>query len=216
MNLAWLKRWEVMLGLVLVLEFVLFTSVSPYFLDVHTLSDASFNFTERVLVALPLALLIIAGEIDISVAAIIALASVAMGLAAEQGVGTPGLVAVGLGTGLAAGEWQSFDPSAVSTRSLLAFAYLVVFGSIIAFTAYSYLLRNARPTVVSTYAFVNPIVAVLLGWLVAGEALTSRVALAGLFILGALWAILRDESEVEQAIVDPDPTTGEAARSCAG
>ena len=72
------------------------------------------------------------------------------------------------------------------------------------------------PTVVSTYAFVNPIVAVLLGWLVAGEALTSRVALAGLFILGALWAILRDESEVEQAIVDPDPTTGEAARSCAG
>jgi rhamnose transport system permease protein len=98
-----LKRWEVMLGLVLVSEFVLFASISPYFLDVHTLSDASFNFTERALVALPLALLIIAGEIDISVAAIIALASVAMGLAAEQGVGTPGLALIGLGTGLAAG-----------------------------------------------------------------------------------------------------------------
>jgi rhamnose transport system permease protein len=98
-----LKRWESVLALVLVFEFVLFASISPYFLDVNTLSDATFNFTERALVALPLALLIIAGEIDISVAAIIALASVAMGLAAEQGVGTPGLAAVGLGTGLAAG-----------------------------------------------------------------------------------------------------------------
>jgi rhamnose transport system permease protein len=92
-----------MLALVLVLEFVLFSSLSPYFLSVDTLSDASFNFTERALVALPLALLIIAGEIDISVAAIIALASVAMGLAATSGVGTPGLVGVGLGTGLLAG-----------------------------------------------------------------------------------------------------------------
>ena len=66
-----LKRWEVVLAMVLVLEFVLFSSVSPYFLSVDTLSDATFNFTERALVALPLALLIIAGEIDISVAAIV-------------------------------------------------------------------------------------------------------------------------------------------------
>ena len=92
-----------MLAVVLVLEFVLFASVSPYFLSVDTLSDATFNFTERALVALPLALLIIAGEIDISVAAIIALSSVAMGLAAEQGVGTAGIAAIGLGTGLLAG-----------------------------------------------------------------------------------------------------------------
>ena len=119
-------------------------------------------------------------------------------------------------TGLVTGEWQSFDPAQVSARSLAALAYLIVFGSIVAFTAYSYLLRNARPTVVSTYAFVNPIVAVLLGWLIAGEALSGRVALAGLFILGALWAILRDEPEVEQLVTDPDPKTGDAARSCAG
>ena len=98
-----LKRWETVLALVLVLEFVLFASVSPYFLSVDTLSDATFNFTERALVALPLALLIIAGEIDISVAAIIALASVAMGLAAGQGIGTAGIAAIGLGTGLLAG-----------------------------------------------------------------------------------------------------------------
>jgi len=98
-----LFRWETMLALVLVLEFVLFSSLSPYFLSVDTLSDATFNFTERALVALPLALLIIAGEIDISVAGIIALASVAMGLGAAAGVGTPGLAAIGLGTGFAAG-----------------------------------------------------------------------------------------------------------------
>jgi rhamnose transport system permease protein len=98
-----LKRWEVVLAMVLVLEFVLFSSVSPYFLSVDTLSDATFNFTERALVALPLALLIIAGEIDISVAAIIALSSVTMGLAAGQGVGTTGIATIGLGTGLLAG-----------------------------------------------------------------------------------------------------------------
>lgn len=98
-----LLRWESMLALVLIVEFVCFANLSPYFLDVWTLSDATFNFTERAVIALPLALLIIAGEIDISVAAIIALASVAMGLAAASGVQTPGLVAVGLSTGLAAG-----------------------------------------------------------------------------------------------------------------
>jgi rhamnose transport system permease protein len=100
---ARLLRWESMLAVVLILEFVLFSSISPYFLSVETLSDATFNFTERAIVALPLALLIIAGEIDISVAAIIALASVAMGLASAQGVGTAGVAAVGLGTGLLAG-----------------------------------------------------------------------------------------------------------------
>src|SRR5882757_5424566 len=101
--LSRLLRWESMLALVLVLEFVTFSSLSPYFLNVDTLSDATFNFTERALIALPLALLIIAGEIDISVAAIIALASVAMGLAAAHGMGTAGLAATGLATGLAAG-----------------------------------------------------------------------------------------------------------------
>ena len=98
-----LRRWESMLALVLVIEFITFASLSPYFLNIWTLSDATFNFTERAVIALPLALLIIAGEIDISVAAIIALASVAMGLAAAHGVDTPGLVAIGLGTGLVAG-----------------------------------------------------------------------------------------------------------------
>jgi rhamnose transport system permease protein len=98
-----LVRWESMLAAVLVGEFVLFACISPYFLDIYTLSDATFNFTERAIVALPLALLIIAGEIDISVAAIIALSSVVMGITAGQGAGTATVVCAGLGTGLVAG-----------------------------------------------------------------------------------------------------------------
>jgi rhamnose transport system permease protein len=127
MNTRVLLRWESVLAGVLVLEFVLFTSISPYFLSVDTLSDASFNFTERALVALPLALLIVAGEIDISVGAIMALSSVAMGLAAEQGVGTPGLASIGLATGLAAGcvngalvTWGKV-PSIVATIGTMTF-----------------------------------------------------------------------------------------------
>jgi rhamnose transport system permease protein len=100
---ALLKRWETMLVVALVVAFASFAAISPYFLSVDTLSDATFNFTERALVALPLALLIIAGEIDISVAGIIALASVVMGLAAEQGAGTATLALLGSSTGLAAG-----------------------------------------------------------------------------------------------------------------
>lgn len=103
MKAVLLLRWETMLAAVLIAAFAVFSALSPYFLSVDTLSDATFNFTERAIVALPLALLIIAGEIDISVAAIIALASVAMGLASSQGTGTWGLVAIGLGTGLSAG-----------------------------------------------------------------------------------------------------------------
>jgi rhamnose transport system permease protein len=95
--------WESLLVVVIVAVFASIASVSPYILDPWTLSDATFNFTEKALIALPLALLIIAREIDISVAAIIALASVAMGLAAQAGFSTPALVAIGLGTGLAAG-----------------------------------------------------------------------------------------------------------------
>jgi ribose/xylose/arabinose/galactoside ABC-type transport system permease subunit len=96
-------RWEVALALVLVADLVLNTILSPYFLDVWVWSDAMFYVTERAVVALPLALLIIAGEIDISIAGIIALSSVAMGVGAAQGIPTPGLLAIGLLTGLCAG-----------------------------------------------------------------------------------------------------------------
>ncbi|MBP9824721.1 MAG: EamA family transporter, partial [Thermoanaerobaculia bacterium] len=97
------------------------------------------------------------------------------------------------------GEWTAFDPSQVTASALWAFAYLVIFGSIVAFTAYAYLLRNARPTVVSTYAFVNPIVAVLLGWWIVDEPVSGRVVVAGALILAALAAILYDEPKREVA-----------------
>jgi ribose/xylose/arabinose/galactoside ABC-type transport system permease subunit len=80
-NPAWRKllRWEVLLALVVLADFLFNARISKYFLDPWTLSDASFNFTERAIVALPMALLIIAGEIDISVGSTMALCSVVMG-----------------------------------------------------------------------------------------------------------------------------------------
>lgn len=98
-----LRSWEALLLAVAVAIFAANSFASPYFLDPWNLSDATFNFTEKAMIALPMALLVIAGEIDLSVAAIIALASTAMGYAAQLGVGTPGLVLTGLGAGLACG-----------------------------------------------------------------------------------------------------------------
>jgi rhamnose transport system permease protein len=83
--------------------FIANSFASPYFLNAWNLSDATFNFTEKALIAFAMTLLIISGEIDLSVAAIIALASTAMGAAAQAGVGTPGLVMIGIGTGLVCG-----------------------------------------------------------------------------------------------------------------
>ena len=98
-----LLRWESLLLLFLVLVFLLNMRLSPYFLDPDNLSDATFGFTEKAIVALPMALLIIAGDIDLSVAAIIALASTAMGAAAAAGAPTLALVPLGALVGLACG-----------------------------------------------------------------------------------------------------------------
>ena len=95
--------WELMLFGVAVAIFILNALASPYFLDPWNLSDATFNFTEKAMIAFAMALLIISGEIDLSVAAIIALASTAMGYAVQMGADTPALVAVGLGVGLLCG-----------------------------------------------------------------------------------------------------------------
>jgi drug/metabolite transporter (DMT)-like permease len=84
---------------------------------------------------------------------------------------------------LATGEPARFVLTAVSARSLVSLAYLVVFGALVAFTAYSWLLRVAPPVLVSTYAYVNPVVAVFLGWLLAGEPLTAGTLAAAAVIL---------------------------------
>jgi drug/metabolite transporter (DMT)-like permease len=84
------------------------------------------------------------------------------------------------------GEPWSFDVHAVALRSMLGFLYLIVFGSIVAFSAYIWLLRVSTPARVSTYAYVNPVVAVVLGWALAGEALTVRVAVAAAIIISGV------------------------------
>lgn len=88
--------------------------------------------------------------------------------------------------GVVAGEPARLDVGAISGRSLGAVAYLTVFGSLVAFTAYIWLINNVSPARVSTYAYVNPVVAVLLGWAAAGEALGWRVGVAAATIVGAV------------------------------
>lgn len=84
------------------------------------------------------------------------------------------------------GEPSRFDASKVTAESLWALGYLIVFGSIVAFSAYTWLLRVSTPARVSTYAFVNPAVAVFLGWLFADEPLSPRTLVATAVIVGAV------------------------------
>ena len=83
------------------------------------------------------------------------------------------------------GEWSRLDLAAVSSRSLWALVYLIVFGSIVTHTAYVYLLRVQTAAAVSTYAFVNPVIALVLGWLV-GEALGARALFGAVLVVGAV------------------------------
>lgn len=92
--------------------------------------------------------------------------------------------------GLATGEGRGLDAGAISASSVSALLYLIVFGSLLGFSAYVWLLRVEPPTRVSTYAYVNPVVAVGLGWLFAGEALTSQTLLAAAIIIGAVVLIV--------------------------
>jgi drug/metabolite transporter (DMT)-like permease len=84
------------------------------------------------------------------------------------------------------GEWRGFSLGAVTARSWGALAYLIVFGSLVAFSAYNWLLERYSPTLVATHTYVNPIVAVLLGWLLAGEKVTLNVAIAAAMVIGAV------------------------------
>lgn len=99
--------------------------------------------------------------------------------------------------GLLRGEWQSFDSAQVSGASLWSLAYLIVFGSLVGFVAYSWLMRNGEPALVSTYAYVNPVIAVFLGWALVGEIVTLRTILAGLVVLSAVALISRHHQKKE-------------------
>ena len=96
--------------------------------------------------------------------------------------------------GLAAGEAGDVEPSAFSTRSLLALAYLIVFGSWVAYTAYAWLLQNAPLSKVATYAYVNPVVAIVLGWLVLDELVTGVMLVGAAVIVASVALVVRVES----------------------
>jgi drug/metabolite transporter (DMT)-like permease len=111
------------------------------------------------------------------------------------------------------GEFHSLHWSVISLRSMLGLAYLIVFGSIVAFTAYTWLLQRCPPTLVATHTYANPVVAVLLGWLLAAEPLNARIVLASVAILGAILLIRRgertasDTSQSKASVSEHWPTT---------
>jgi drug/metabolite transporter (DMT)-like permease len=90
---------------------------------------------------------------------------------------------------LLTGELGRIDPGSVSLQSVLSLVYLILLGSVVAFSAYVWLLGVTTPARVGTYAYVNPVVALLLGWLLAGEALTGRALAAAAVILTAVTII---------------------------
>ena len=113
------------------------------------------------------------------------------------------------------GEFHSLHWSAISLRSILGLAFLIVFGSIVAFTAYTWLLQRCPPTLVATHTYANPVVAVLLGWLLASEPLTARVALASVAILGAIVLIRKGERVAERRGVVPVSGEAKSSAQCA-
>src|SRR3954462_13472479 len=120
-----------------------------------------------------------------------------------------------LAAGLA-GEFAGFHPGRISLRSGLSLGYLILFGSVIAYSAYMWLLEHRSPTLVATHTFVNPVVAVLLGWLLASEPLGLRTIIAGALIIGAIMFVGRgtkDELVQAKPTTDRHPTSSEPLRT---
>ena len=108
------------------------------------------------------------------------------------------------------GEWTTFNVADVSANSWFALIYLIIFGSLISFTAYSWLLKNAPPAKVATYAYVNPVVAVFLGWLIAGETFTPQMLVGSAVIVGSVALITsqdKGERNAAEGIEIQEPST---------
>ncbi|MEP3048922.1 MAG: ABC transporter permease [Roseibium sp.] len=134
-----LASWELLLLFVAVGVFILNSFASPYFLDPWNLSDATFNFTEKAMIAFAMALLIISGEIDLSVASIIALTSTAMGFAVQMGADTSLLVVIGLCVGLACGAFNGFLVTGFGLPSIV-----VTIGTMSLFRGISYIVLGDK------------------------------------------------------------------------
>lgn len=109
--------------------------------------------------------------------------------------------------GIVGGELSDFNPASITQTSLLSLGYLIAFGSLVGFTAYIWLLRHVQPSIVSTYAYVNPIIAVILGWLVADEELGPRIIFAAVIIVAAV-ALITTFS-VRKPKLPPTPASNE-------
>lgn len=105
-----------------------------------------------------------------------------MGTSLEMLAGSGGLLLASILTG----EWSRLNLAGISTQSLLSLLYLILFGALVAFSAYSWLLRVAPTPLVATYAYVNPLIAILIGNLLAGEVLTLRILLSAIIIISAV------------------------------
>ncbi|MEA2461031.1 MAG: hypothetical protein QOH90_1208, partial [Actinomycetota bacterium] len=114
-----------------------------------------------------------------------------------------------LAAGLVHGEASGIDIAKFSTSSMLAFLYLVVAGSWLAFTAYVWLLQNAPISKVATYAYVNPAVAIFLGWAILSEAITPVILLGAAIIVTSVAVIVRREAPS----ADKPPTPSRAPSS---
>jgi drug/metabolite transporter (DMT)-like permease len=109
-----------------------------------------------------------------------------------------------------AGEFRGLHLGAISLRSWLALGYLIVFGSGIGFSAYLYILQKSTAARVATYAFVNPVVALFLGWLIAGESITLRTVSAAAVILTAVILVITAPHRKPARVTTPVPAPGEA------
>ncbi len=103
---------------------------------------------------------------------------------------------------VATGELSRFDPGAISSRSVIAWTYLVLFGSLIGFSTFTWLMKHSTPAKVSTYAYVNPIVAVFLGWLVLHETVNPRIFVAAAIIIAGV-AIITVAKAIKPAAAKP-------------
>lgn len=102
-------------------------------------------------------------------------------------------------TGTVTGEAAEFDLALVSVRSLLALGYLAIAGSLIAYSAYFWLLNRFPPTLIATHTYVNPVVALVLGWSIAGEVLTARFVFGGIVVIAGIALVGRATSREGQA-----------------
>lgn len=120
------------------------------------------------------------------------------------------LIAAGI-----SGEFQHMSWASISLRSVFGLGYLITFGSIVAFTSYVWLLQRVPPTLVATHTYVNPVVAVILGWLLASEPLNTRILLASVAILGGIVLIRYGERPLEARAPRAASGQVEASEECA-